>query len=72
MEDTKGKKETKDPKLIITQKKYVAETMIISARLPRDLIADLDKAAKASRRTRNEIIMRSLEFSLNHMDIVID
>ncbi|MBQ3886877.1 MAG: CopG family transcriptional regulator [Clostridia bacterium] len=42
---------------------------MISARLPKDMIADLDKAAKMTGRTRNEIIQMSLEFALKNMEI---
>ena len=43
---------------------------MISMRLPKDMLADIDKAAKVSGRTRNEIMTLSLEFALNHMQII--
>ena len=43
---------------------------MISMRLPKDMLADIDKAAKVSGRTRNEIMTLSLEFALNHMEII--
>lgn len=38
-------------------------------RIPKDLLADLDKAAKESNRTRNEVLMMCLEFALENMEI---
>lgn len=61
--------EKENPKLIITPKSYTGESSVISARLPKDMIADLDKAAKMTGRTRNEIIQMSLEFALKNMEI---
>ena len=56
-------------KLIIPQKKYKGETSIVSMRIPKDMLKDIDAAAKAVGRTRNEIMQMSLEFALNHMEI---
>ena len=48
-------------KLIIPQKKYTGETAIVSMRIPKDMLKDIDTAAKAVGRTRNEIMQMSLE-----------
>ena len=58
-----------EPVFLIRQKKYVGETMVVSMRIPKDMLSDIDKAAEVSGRTRNEIISMSLEFALNHMKI---
>ena len=58
-----------EPVFLIRQKKYVGETMVVSMRIPKDMLADIDKAAQVSGRTRNEIMSMSLEFALNHMKI---
>ena len=58
------------PKLQIKQKKYTTESAIVSMRIPKDMIQDLDAVAAKTGRTRNEIIAMSLEFALEHMDIV--
>ena len=58
-----------EPVFLIRQKKYVGETMVVSMRIPKDMLSDIDKAAQVSGRTRNEIISMSLEFALNHMKI---
>lgn len=60
------------PKLQIVPKKYVEDSVVISVRLPKDMLEDLDRVAKATGRTRNEIITMSLEFALNNTDIVDD
>jgi metal-responsive CopG/Arc/MetJ family transcriptional regulator len=58
------------PKLQITQKKYIDETAVISMRLPKDMLAELDKIATATGRTRNEILTIALDFALNHIEII--
>lgn len=57
------------PKLTITPKKYTEETSVISMRIPKDLVRHIDEIAKATGRTRNEIMMMSLEFALGNMEI---
>jgi hypothetical protein len=37
--------------------------------MPKDMLADIDKVAAETGRTRNEILMLSLEFALEHMEI---
>lgn len=59
-----------EPIFKLQQKKYLGETAVISMRLPKDMLADIDKAASVSGRTRNEILSMSLEFALNHMEII--
>ena len=57
--------------LRIPAKKYTAETTVISVRLPKDMLEDIDSLAKSSGRTRNELMTAALEFSLKHIEIVI-
>ena len=58
-----------EPIFWIRQKRYMGETSVISMRLPKDMLKDIDEAAKISGRTRNEILTMGLEFALNHMTI---
>lgn len=60
-----------EPVLRITPKKYNGETTIISMRLAKDLVKDIDAIANMTGRNRNEILTMSLEFALNHMEIVM-
>lgn len=57
------------PKLQITQKKYTEETAIISMRMPKDMLRDIDAVASRTGRTRNEILMLSMEFALENIEI---
>lgn len=57
------------PKLQITPKRYVGESTVISMRAPKDLVADLDKIAATTGRTRNEIMMLCLEYAIANMEI---
>ena len=55
------------PKLIIQPKKYTEESAVISMRLPKDMIRDIDAIAKYVGCTRNEIMVKCFEFALEHI-----
>ena len=59
------------PTLKIKPKKYAGETTIVSMRMAKDLLKDIDAVAAVTGRNRNEILTMSLEFALNHMEIVM-
>lgn len=59
----------REKKLIIKPQKYGGETCVISIRMPKSMLADIDIVANETGRTRNEILMMSLEFALAHMEI---
>ena len=59
------------PILRISPKKYSGETTIVSMRLAKDLLRDIDTVANVTRRTRDEIMAMSLEFALEHMEIAM-
>lgn len=58
-----------EKKLVISPLKYSGETSVVSMRMPKDMLADIDAIAAKTARTRNEIMMLSLEFALEHMQI---
>lgn len=58
--------------LRISPKKYAGETTIVSMRMAKDLLKDIDEVAAATGRNRNEILTMSLEFALKHMEIVLN
>ncbi len=58
-----------EKKLIISPHKYTGDSTVISMRLPKDMLVDIDKVAAETGRTRNEILSLSLEFALKHMEI---
>lgn len=60
-----------EPILRITPKKYSGETTIVSMRIAKELLKDIDAVANVTGRNRNEILTMSLEFALNHMEIVM-
>lgn len=59
------------PILRISPKRYSGETTIVSMRLAKDLLKDIDAVANVTGRTRNEIMTMSLEFALEHMEIAM-
>lgn len=58
-----------EPVLRIAPKKYGGETTILSMRIPKELLKEIDHVAALTGHNRNEILMKSLEFALNHMEI---
>lgn len=59
-----------EPILRIERKKYTGESTVVSMRMPRDMVQELDRIAAATGYTRTELMMACLEFSMNHMEIV--
>lgn len=60
----------KEPRLDIVPKKYTGETTVISLRIPKDMLLDIDRVAQMTGWTRNELLTRFIEFSLKHAEIV--
>lgn len=58
-----------EPKLIIPVQQYRGESTVISMRMPKDMLSQIDRVAEKTGRTRNEIMMLSMEFALRHMEI---
>lgn len=58
-----------EPIFQIAQKQYTGESAVVSVRMPKDMLADIDEAARISGRTRNEIITLALEFALGNLVI---
>lgn len=56
-----------DPELLLSKKKYVGESTVISTRMPKDMLKDIDALAKETGRTRNEVVQICLEFALKHI-----
>ena len=52
-------------------KKYAGETTIVSMRMSKELVKDIDAVANITGRNRHEVLTMSLEFALNHMEIVM-
>lgn len=58
-----------EPKFQITPKKYNGESSVVSMRMPKDMLRAIDEIAARTGRTRNEFLMMSLEFALDHLEI---
>ncbi len=58
-----------DRRLVIRPQKYSGETTVTSIRMPKSMLADIDKVAAATGRSRNDIMLISLEFALQHMEV---
>lgn len=56
-------------KLIISPHKYGRETTVISLRITKEMLKAIDDVAAQTGRTRNEIMIMSLEYALDNMEI---
>lgn len=56
-------------RFIITSKKYRGDTMVVSSRLPNELVQKLDEIAETTGRTRNEIVQKCLEYAVDNLEI---
>lgn len=60
-----------EPVFRVPRKKYGGDTTVVSVRISRDLLKDIDKVAEISGRSRNEIMTMSFEFALKHAIILL-
>ena len=56
-------------KFLLSPKRYKEETQVFSIRIPKDMLRDVHAVAQKTGRTRNEIITKSIEFTLEHLEI---
>ena len=57
------------PVLRINPKKYTAESAVVSIRMPKDMLKEIDAVAQMTGRTRNELFLLFTEFALTHMTV---
>ena len=55
------------PKFEIPVKKYTGGSTVVSFRLPKDMLRDVDEVAARTGRTRNEVLSLCVEFALEHL-----
>ena len=58
-----------EPKFQVKTKKYTGESSVVSMRMPKDMLREIDAIAAKTGRTRNEFMLMSLEFALEHLEI---
>lgn len=59
-------------KFIVRTKKVCGENTVVSCRMPVELVDKLDKIGGKTGRTRNELILKCVEFALDKLEIVED
>ncbi len=57
-------------KFIVRSKKVYGENTVVSCRMPVELVKKLDAIGNQTGRTRNELILRCVEFALEKLEIV--
>ena len=56
-------------KLVIAKEKYTGKTSVVSIRIPKDMIKDLDKLSLQTGKSRNELLTIMLELALDNIEI---
>jgi predicted DNA-binding protein len=56
-------------KLLIYTKKHSKETNVVSVRLPVDMIEQIDAVCEKTNRTRNDFLLKALDFALENLVI---
>ena len=57
-----------EPKLQIPIKRYSGETAVVSVRMPKDMLGEIDRLAARSGRQINERLLKCLEFAMDHIE----
>ena len=57
-------------KFILRPKKVYGENTVVSCRMPVEMVERLDKIGTKTGRTRNELILKCVEFALDKLEIV--
>lgn len=55
-----------EQKLKLTVKRYKGETSVVTLRLPVELLEKVDKVADETGRTRNDVIIKCLDFAIDN------
>ena len=58
-----------DKKLVIPKKRYAGETAVVSARIPADLIREVEKICNKTGRSKNDILQMCIEFAVENIEI---
>ena len=58
-----------DKKFKVSVKQYTEGTSVVTLRSPNELISKLNLVCKKTKRKRNDIIIKSLDFALNNIEI---
>ncbi len=56
-------------KLIVSSKKYKGESIVVSTRLPSDLVEKIDSVCEITGKSRNELIIKCLDYALDNIII---
>lgn len=57
-------------KFIVRTKKTYGTNTVVSCRMPVEMVDKLDKTGAKTGRTRNELILKCVEFALDKLEIV--
>ena len=58
-----------DKKLVIRPKRFSGDSSVLSLRLPNELVSRRDEIAENTKRTRNDIVLKCLEYAVQNIEI---
>lgn len=56
-------------RFVIRTRKQYGENTVVSCRMPLEMVKKLDEIGQKTGRTRNELILRCVEFALDRLEI---
>ena len=56
-------------KLIIKPNRYGGKSSVVSARIPDEMLKELDDLSSRTGKSRNELLITMIEFALEHIEI---
>lgn len=59
-----------EDKFIVRAKKNYGESTVVSCRMPNEVLKKLDDVSARTGRTRNELILKCVEFALDKLQII--
>ena len=59
-----------EDKFIVRAKKNYGESTVVSCRMPNEVLKRLDEVSSRTGRTRNELILKCVEFALDKLQII--
>lgn len=59
-------------KFIVRSKRSYGDNMVVSCRMPKELVKQLDEIGNRTGRTRNDLILKCVEFALDKVEVIDD
>jgi len=59
-------------RFVVRPKRNYGDNLVVSCRMPKELVKQLDEIGNRTGRTRNDLILKCVEFALDKVEIIDD